>query len=144
MRMMAAIRHSRGRTRGQSLVELALVLPILVTILAAIIEFGWAFVMLYGLGAATRMGARVGSNGGTANDIQYVVNLSKGYSNPGAPIITVFQPNGTVVASTNRTLGNYITVKLVAPYTSFTRLVNLTTLAGITSYSESNTFVISY
>ena len=136
--------NRRTRSRGQSLVEFALVLPLLLTLLCAIVEFGWTFMICAGLNNATRNAARVGSAGGTAGDIQYAVDLARGRAQPGPPVITVEQPDGTPVASTDRTNGNYITVKLTAPYQSFTRLVDLSKFSKLTSYSESNTFIISY
>jgi Flp pilus assembly protein TadG len=49
------------RQRGQSLVEFALVLPVLAVILCAILEFGMAFDADLALEAASRQGARVGA-----------------------------------------------------------------------------------
>lgn len=135
---------SHKTRRGQSLVEFALVLPLLLTILCAIIEFGWSFLLVSGLNAASRNGARVGGAGGTAADIQYAVDIAKGYSQPNAPVITVERPDGTPVASTDRTQGNYLTVRLTAPYQSFTRLVDLSKFTPLTVYTESNTFIINY
>ena len=48
----------QGREEGQSLVELALVLPILITILLGIIQFGAVFNGLVVVNAAAREGAR--------------------------------------------------------------------------------------
>ena len=52
---------ARGQ-RGQSIAEFALILPILATILVAILEFGMAFDADLALEAASREGARVGAS----------------------------------------------------------------------------------
>ena len=53
-------RRSRGDA-GQSLVEFALIVPILLILVFAMLEFGLAFNDKLTLGNATREGARVGS-----------------------------------------------------------------------------------
>lgn len=57
------MRHSpkRSRERGQSVVEFALVIPILLTMVLGIAEFGVAFGTNMTLISATREGARVGA-----------------------------------------------------------------------------------
>jgi Flp pilus assembly protein TadG len=54
--------HREPRQRGQSIVEFALVLPILATILCAILEFGLAFDADMTLESASREGARVAAS----------------------------------------------------------------------------------
>lgn len=61
--MMKRTRKSDARgQRGQSIAEFALILPILATILVAILEFGMAFDADLALEAASREGARVGAS----------------------------------------------------------------------------------
>jgi hypothetical protein len=63
----AAWRGSRRNERGQSLIEFALLLPVLMTMLLAMLEFGTAFNHQLTLGYAVREGARIGAdlvNGG--------------------------------------------------------------------------------
>jgi Flp pilus assembly protein TadG len=55
-------RHGRG-TRGQSLVELAIVAPVLLVLVCGIIEFGMALKSYISLTSATREGARFASAG---------------------------------------------------------------------------------
>jgi hypothetical protein len=50
------------RQRGQSLVEFALIVPILAVMLSAVLEFGLAFDADMALEAATREGARTGAS----------------------------------------------------------------------------------
>lgn len=56
-----AVRPSKDGERGATLVEFALVMPILVLVLLATIEFGFAMYRLQGVHAAARDAARVGS-----------------------------------------------------------------------------------
>jgi hypothetical protein len=53
--------HSRGSSRGQSLVEFAMIVPILMMFTLSIAEFGVAFGTNMTLVEATREGARVGA-----------------------------------------------------------------------------------
>jgi len=59
--------------KGQSMVEFALLLPILITILLAIIEFGFMFNAYLSLTNGAREGARLGSVGG--NDAAIVTRV---------------------------------------------------------------------
>lgn len=64
-----ARRGTRERHRGQSLVEFALVLPVFLLLILAMIDFGFAFYSNLTIAYATREGARVGAalvNGGGA------------------------------------------------------------------------------
>jgi len=54
-------RSSTGRERGQSLVELAISLPVVLLLLLGMLEFGFAFSHHLVLEYATREGARVGA-----------------------------------------------------------------------------------
>jgi hypothetical protein len=56
------IGNRSGRERGQSIVEFALVLPLMAVMLCAILEFGLAFDANLGLEAASRQGARTGAS----------------------------------------------------------------------------------
>ena len=51
----------RGRGRGQSLVEFALILPVFMILLLGLVEFGFVFAHHQGLEYATREGARTGA-----------------------------------------------------------------------------------
>ncbi len=62
------MRRQHDSERGQSIVEFALLLPILAVLLAAILEFGLAFDADLAVEAASREGARIAAvigNGGT-------------------------------------------------------------------------------
>lgn len=56
---MSQLFEVRKNEKGQSIVEFALVLPVLILILVGIIEFGWLFNGKITLTSAAREGARV-------------------------------------------------------------------------------------
>jgi hypothetical protein len=59
-RAMTMLRsHERGQTRGQALVEFALVLPILLILLLGVLDFGRAIAAYNSVSNAARSGARV-------------------------------------------------------------------------------------
>ena len=59
-------RHRRVRSRGQTLVEFALVFPIFITMVMGIIEFSFVFNALLSIGHATRDAALVAAEAGNA------------------------------------------------------------------------------
>lgn len=54
------VRRLAGR-RGAAAIEFALVLPILMALVSAVLEYGWLFYQQANLSAAAREGARIGS-----------------------------------------------------------------------------------
>lgn len=72
-------RHSRRRRRGTAVVETAFVLPVYLTLLLGIAEFGHAQLVINLLNSACRNGARIGSTEGTATaDVVARVNQTVG------------------------------------------------------------------
>ena len=70
-RMWRKSRSVVKRRRGAAVVEMAVVLPILLTILFGIIEFGWAFMIYQSITNAAREGCRVAVLQGASDaDIQ--------------------------------------------------------------------------
>lgn len=133
------------RRRGQALVEIALVLPLLLVLLAGIIEFGWTYYQLYHLYNATRLAARVGAGQGSGNNgaITTCVLQSKGpVTLSASPTVAVSTPGLAAMASDDRTEGNLLTVYVRAQYIPFTRLVDLRQLGGPNELRSSSTFVI--
>ena len=59
--------HDRERRRGAALVEMALVLPIFVSVVLGIVEFGRAMMVAQLLTNASREGARMGAMDATTN-----------------------------------------------------------------------------
>ena len=65
---MMTLRYGHTRRRGSTLVEFALLLPVLLAILLGIVEFGWLISRTYMVGNATREGARYGALGRTISE----------------------------------------------------------------------------
>ena len=80
--------------RGQSLVEFALVIPILIIIVLGILEFGNLWFTMNTMSGAAREGVRIAAV--TAPDVTQVETVVQNYlitSNLGAATITVAGPN---------------------------------------------------
>ena len=61
--------------RGGILVEAALILPILLTVIFGLVEYGWMFLKAQQISLATRDGARAGSlSGNTGTNVTTAVN----------------------------------------------------------------------
>jgi hypothetical protein len=109
---------SRRRHRGQSVTELAIILPVFLLLLLGILEFGMAFDHLLSLSYATREGARTGSalvNGGgslgcgagqspnaATVDAQIVAAVERVLTSPGSQValarvseIRIYQANSS-------------------------------------------------
>ena len=75
-------RWRRGGETGQSLVEFAMVLPLLLVILFAIVDFGRIYQANVSLTNAVREGARLGAVGGTSGEITARVTATAAKSVP--------------------------------------------------------------
>jgi len=60
-RRLRSLRSRGANARGQSLVEMAIILPVFMILLLALVEFGFVFANYQGLEYATREGARTAS-----------------------------------------------------------------------------------
>ncbi len=82
-------RRRRQRTRGQSLVEFAIVLPVFLLIAFAIFDFGLAFDASIGISNAAREGARQGATQPNAAAITARVRTVAGRLNDSRLTVTV-------------------------------------------------------
>jgi len=87
-----------SRRRGQSIVEFAIVVPILLTMLIGIMEFGWLIKNNLQIANAAREGARAASLGRTTSEITARVQNSI------APLSAI-SPNGSVIMRWSDTNG---------------------------------------
>jgi Flp pilus assembly protein TadG len=108
----AAGGRERQKTRGQSLVEFALVLPILVLILAISADFGRAFSAYIAVGGAAREGAAFGMMS-TANSANQTGIRNAALAD--APTIWGVAPS--VTSSTGTDANNYQFVQVRVTYT---------------------------
>lgn len=141
------------QARGQALVEFALIVPLLMVLLACVVEFGWTYYQLYYLNNGARMVARVLADQSTGDNsnvnaiaLQTVgpVTLS---ASPTVTVTSVVVSGSTVTlgaaaSATDRTAGNVLTVHLRALYIPFTRLVDLRNFGGPSELRARASFVI--
>ena len=96
--MLAIIRRITRRTgkreRGQSLVEFALVLPIFLLVLFAIVDFGMAFHAWITVTNSAREGARLGAVRASATDVEQRVRDTADSLNEDDLLVTVTNAEG--------------------------------------------------
>lgn len=73
---LRAFRRAHGNERGQTLVEFALILPLMLVLIFALVDFGRAFHTWLVVTNSAREGARVGAVQGDTNAIQARINDS--------------------------------------------------------------------
>lgn len=97
-------RRQRDGERGSELIELAIVLPILLVVFAAIVDFGMLFQRYEVITNAAREGARVGVLPGySATDVQSRVNdyLNASGLSSAAATVTVTYTAPTITGTTH-------------------------------------------
>ncbi|OGS70228.1 MAG: hypothetical protein A2Y96_00535 [Firmicutes bacterium RBG_13_65_8] len=110
--------------RGQALVELALVIPVLLALVLGIVEFGRLFSAYMTIQHAAREGARLGVLGATDAEI-----LSRVYAN--SPTLDLAQLSVTVSPGfTLRTPGSILTVSVAYSFQVMVPIID--TLLGST------------
>jgi Flp pilus assembly protein TadG len=102
--------------KGQSLVEFALLIPLLILILMAIIEFGFMFNAYITISNASREGARLGSLGGSDFAVQERVADTTEHLNQSNMSVTV--------SPSSRSRGDMITVDVIYDYQLITPVIS--------------------
>lgn len=100
--------HKRCMTafkKGQSLVELAIVLPVILVIIGGIFDFGRIFNAYLVISNGAREGARMAITGSTNNEITNIINQNT--STLESSQITI-----TINPSTNRISGQSVSVQI--------------------------------
>ena len=136
--MMRRLRRCAGGDRGAELIELAIVLPILLVVFAAIVDFGMLFQRYEVITNAAREGARVGVLPGySATDVQSRVNDYLNTSGLSSAMATVTVTNSTVtVTGTTQTID---LVNVLVQYPSqFTVLGPIAGLVGGAGWTSLN------
>lgn len=129
-------RRGRGE-RGQSLVEFALVVPMLLLVLFAIIDFGRLFQGYITLTNATREGARIAAVGGTDSDISArVLSAASGLS--GVTVSPASYPDAGGDIS-----GNSVVVTASAPMSFITPIGALITMVSKGANSVGGSFSLT-
>ncbi len=109
-KLFQTVASRRGQRRGAAVVEFAVVLPLLLTILFGIIEYGWVFMVRQTLQTAAREGCRMA----------VLQTTTTPYTNVLDRIFQVMQPTGLTsytVTMTHATSTSPIeTVEVEIPY----------------------------
>lgn len=105
-------RFSRSE-RGQSLVEFAMVLPLFLVLIFAIVDFGIGFQQHITLTNAAREGARYGITGKTSKEITNRVKDTAAGMDPTVNVVGAQGPSGTELEVTATK-----TIKLITPLAS--------------------------
>jgi len=114
---MAVVRSFIRGHRGQALVELALVLPILLLMLFGIVEFGRIFNAYLVVSQAAREGARVAALGGTDEEITQAVSNAAGIFDAEDLDIQI-DPEGSRERGEAATISVFYNVDIIAPVIS--------------------------
>lgn len=116
---------------GQSMVETALVLPVLIILLVGMFDFGRIFYTYTHLHLAAQEAVRVGGLGGNDSEI---TSFTKSYVNINDPenLDVGVSPDDSI-----RESGDYITVTLDYPMESFTPFVSSLLPSAFTVHTES-------
>lgn len=132
LRPLARLLHPR--TRGQALVEFALIVPVLMLLLVAAVDFGRLFFTYVEVNNAAREGAAYGAGSPTdSTGIQdHAVQETNAQSQRGESPLTVTEscadPSGNSLACSNAAggggSGNTITVSVSERFTFLTPLIN--------------------
>ena len=99
MRRAARRLTGRGGEGGQGLVEFALVLPLLLVILFAIVDFGRLYQGQVTLTHAVREGARLGAVGGSTTQVAARVQATAGGLDPAVSVSLPAAAGGSVVVA---------------------------------------------
>lgn len=105
------------RERGAVVVEMAVLAPLLLTIMLGIIEFGWVFMVRQTMTTAAREGARVATlQGTTESDIQERVTSYMGPSGLTSYTLTITRATEEDPTETVKIQIPYADVSLVGGY----------------------------
>jgi Flp pilus assembly protein TadG len=131
--------------KGQSLLEFALIVPILCLITMGIIDFGWILHRQLTLDHATREGARRGAVGVNSTQVKQVVCDSVYFDlTPDQVQVSVIDPNGNDVGNPdNRTPDNRVVVEVTLNDVQLlTPLRNLVASMGTINLTSRSEFLI--
>jgi Flp pilus assembly protein TadG len=136
----------RSRSRGQGMVEFALVFPIFIAMTLGVIEMGWLMYHNHTLSNATREGARYAMVNGARSDntanatsVQQVVRDNSGWLS-GQINVDFVEWNPTATADAYET-GSTVTVRTSYNYQPIVGMVIGTSPIGLSSES---TVIVQY
>lgn len=138
-------RRSRSRSRGQSLVEFAVLMPIFAVILLGLLDFGRVIYAQNTVSEAAREASRVGSVGATATSSKYSAIRDAAITRaPGVGLTTAdveggtctdcFYPDGAIP-------GGRVVVKITKPVQILTPIISQIVGGSFTVTSTSRGFI---
>jgi Flp pilus assembly protein TadG len=127
--------HARHRSRGQTLVEVTLIIPLLILLVGAALDWGLVFFVSHVVQNAVRSGARVAVTEGPTVSGTNVRNEVRRLM-PDTPLFASFRNNATIQVSciaptgpaANPTTPPFLQVQTTGPFSFyFMRLIGLST-----------------
>jgi Flp pilus assembly protein TadG len=108
--------NDRNARRGIATLEVAIVLPLLLILIAAVIEYGWVLLKVQQITSATREGARVAALPDSTNaDVQAAVLAAMTVADlSGSGFTLTINPGDITVLGSGET----VTVSLSVPYSN--------------------------
>lgn len=127
-------RRNKHNNRGQSMVELALVMPILLLVVCGIIDFGWLFSNNMITSYASREGARLGTIVADQSDAvaqvkDRVMEVTPAFAHGGLTVTTTFTNTASPADGDVKVSVSY-TFPLLTPFAQ--------TIFGKTSYTTTS------
>jgi Flp pilus assembly protein TadG len=148
---MSPIGRHRSRSRGQSLVEFALIVPILLTLLGETLDFARVYEVRVKLEAATRDAAEYAATDMTATSAALVLTRARkvvcaAFGEPAtctSPSVTVVTYTSSTIAPGATTQYPLATVKLTSTIVFHTLLpYPFVTVDGATTLSATNQYAV--
>lgn len=135
--------RSRHRSRGQTMVEFALIFPILVLLLLIAVDFGRVFLGWVSLNNAARVGANYAAanpqdSWGPGSDYQVLMTDNVGAIN------CTRAPTDPPMFGPNKTPGELVTVDLTCSFPVITPLISAFFPGGAVTVASSAAFPITY
>ena len=118
-------RRAQGEGRGQTLLEVALMMPVLILIIAGVVDLGRAFVTLIALTDAAAEGASY-----AAIYPSRTSEIAERAADSSSMLLTLEVSDVTVDTGGSATPGNPVTVTIEYDYVILTPIVNALTTSG--------------
>lgn len=118
-----------SRERGQALVEAALVLPVLLVMLMAVLSFGLMFTAQLIITNASREGARLGTLGKTKTDIETTISNYMSNAKLTAESASIAVTGAGGASGTDVTVTVTYPVQLIIPVPGLPNPVNVQSMA---------------
>ncbi|NTV90895.1 MAG: pilus assembly protein [Clostridiales bacterium] len=112
------ITGNRKQSKGQTLVETALILPIIILLLMGIVDFGLLFNNYLVVGNAAREGARNAAVGDTDTQIMTIINTATASLDPDKVTVTI------TPTEASRVSGDEISVTVTYEYAMITPIIS--------------------